>query len=73
MFESDNNKFEREIKLSERIKSIPNYQDYFSPIEEICDARMSKISKEDKKDCKLIKEMNKKKYIIKMATLRFIE
>ena len=73
MFESNKAIIDREMKLTEKIKSIPNYQDYFAPIEEICDANMSKFSDQDKKDCKLIKKKTDKKYIKKLANIRFIE
>jgi len=62
----------REIKLSEKIKSIPNYQHFFAPIEEICDTNLSKISKEDKKGCKLLYK-NNDKYVKKIANIRFID
>jgi len=62
----------REIKLSEKIKSIPNYQHFFAPIEEICDTNLSKITKEDKKGCKLLYK-NNDKYVKKIANIRFID
>ena len=73
MFESNKKNIDREMKLTEKIKRIPNYQDYFAPIEEMCDANMSKFSEKDKKDCKLIKKNKDKKYIKKLANIRFIE
>ena len=73
MFESNKAIIERELKLTEKIKKIPNYQDYFAPIEEICDANMSKFSEQDKKDCKLINKKTENKYIKKIANIRFIE
>lgn len=73
MFESNKAIIERELRLTEKIKKIPNYQDYFAPIEEICDANMSKFSEQDKKDCKLIKKKTENKYIKKLANIRFIE
>jgi len=71
MFESNKEIIEREMKLTEKIKKIPNYQDYFAPIEELCNANMSKFNEKDKKDCGLIKKKNK--YIKKIANIRFIE
>jgi len=73
IFEKNLYRIERELRITKKIMSIPNYQDFFAPIEEMCDANMSKFNETEKKNCKLLTKKNQKKYIKKIANIRFIE
>ena len=51
-------KIEKEFRISNIIKTIPNYQKYLVPLLEICPVNVKQIQTSGKEDCKLI---NKKK------------
>ena len=68
-------KIEKEFRISNIIKTIPNYQKYFVPLLEICPVNVKQIKTSGKEDCKLInKKTNKDKlsYIAKMKYIKML-
>ena len=67
-------RIKREIDISNKIMSIPNYSDYFSPILETCSFSSKKIKNIKKKDtikCKLLEEKSSNE-ITKLAKIKYI-
>ena len=62
----------REIAISNKIMSIPNYSDYFSPILETCSlSSIKNIKKEDIIKCKPLEKKSSKE-ISKLAKIKYI-
>ena len=49
----------REIKISQIIKSIPDYNNFFAPIERSCSISINKVSSDIVGNCSIIKEKTK--------------
>jgi tRNA A-37 threonylcarbamoyl transferase component Bud32 len=53
----------REVEIGKKIKNIKGYSQYFAPIIESCEIKVSEIKDEELEKCKFItKEMREKKY-----------
>lgn len=59
----------REIEIGKHITKIPNYEHYFSPVLENCNASLAQISKEDTDKCDLLKETNRSSYPTYFTTM----
>lgn len=59
----------REIEIGKHITKIPNYEHYFSPVLENCNASLAQISKEDTDKCDLLKETSRSSYPTYFTTM----
>ena len=68
-------RIEREIEISNKIMSIPNYSNYFSPLLEVCSLSSKKIkniNKENDNKCNILNNISNKE-VSKLAKIKYIE
>ena len=72
---SEEKSAENEIAISKKIKTIPNYELYFSPVLENCEVNLAKVDKEEVEKCNFVKaDIDKKKTMTYISTkIRFID
>ena len=59
----------REIEIGKHITKIPNYEHYFSPVLENCNASLAQITDDDIDKCDLLKETNRSNYPTYFTTM----
>ena len=69
----DNENIKNELIISEKIKTIPNFQYFFAPLLKTCNVSLSSINEEERDKCNLINDKSKitnKKFL--SAKIRFV-
>jgi len=59
----------REIEIGKHITKIPNYEHYFSPVLENCNASLAQITDDDIDKCDLLKETSRNSYPTYFTTM----
>ena len=59
----------REIEIGKHITKIPNYEQYFSPVLENCNASLEQITDDDIDKCDLLKETSRSSYPTYFTTM----
>ena len=59
----------REIEIGKHITKIPNYEHYFSPVLENCNASLAQITDDDIDKCDLLKETSRSSYPTYFTTM----